>query len=105
MKIAIIGSGGREHALSWKLAKSLGEEAVYTLPGNGGIPNSHPMDINDFEAIQEFSEANEITYIFVGPEVPLANGIVDYFNKTSIKALGPCKDAAQLEGSKIFSFI
>lgn len=103
MKIAIIGSGGREHALSWKLAKSLGEEAVYTLPGNGGIPNSHPMDINDFEAIQEFCEANEITYIFVGPEVPLANGIVDYFNQTNIKALGPCKDAAQLEGSKIFS--
>lgn len=103
MKIAIIGSGGREHALSWKLAKSLGEEAVYTLPGNGGIPNSHPMDINDFEAIQEFCEANGITYIFVGPEVPLANGVVDYFNKTSIKALGPCKDAAQLEGSKIFS--
>ena len=103
MKIAIIGSGGREHALSWKLAKSLGEEAVYTLPGNGGIPNSHPMDINDFEAIKEFCEANEITYIFVGPEVPLADGIVDYFNKTSIKALGPCKDAAQLEGSKIFS--
>lgn len=103
MKIAIIGSGGREHALSWKLAKSLGEEAVYTLPGNGGIPNSHPMDINDFEAIQEFCEANDITYIFVGPEVPLANGIVDYFNQTNIKALGPCKDAAQLEGSKIFS--
>lgn len=103
MKIAIIGSGGREHALSWKLAKSLGEAAVYTLPGNGGIPNSHPMDINDFEAIQEFCEAHEITYIFVGPEVPLANGIVDYFNQTTIKALGPCKDAAQLEGSKIFS--
>jgi len=103
MKIAIIGSGGREHALSWKLGKSLGEESVYTLPGNGGIPNSHPMDIDDFEAIQEFCEANGITYIFVGPEVPLANGIVDYFNKTSIKALGPCKDAAQLEGSKIFS--
>ncbi|CAA6818587.1 MAG: Phosphoribosylamine--glycine ligase (EC [uncultured Aureispira sp.] len=103
MKIAIIGSGGREHALSWKLGKSLGEAAVYTLPGNGGIPNSHPMDIDDFEAIQAFCEANEITYIFVGPEVPLANGIVDYFNKTNIKALGPCKAAAKLEGSKIFS--
>lgn len=103
MKIAIIGSGGREHALSWKLAKSLGENAVYTLPGNGGIPNSHPMDINDFEAIQDFCEANEITYIFVGPEVPLANGIVDFFNQTKIKALGPCQDAAKLEGSKIFS--
>lgn len=103
MKIAIIGSGGREHALAWKLAKDLGEQAVYALPGNGGIPNSHPIDISDFEAIQTFCEANDITYIFVGPEVPLADGIVDYFNQTKIKALGPCKDAARLEGSKIFS--
>lgn len=103
MKIAIIGSGGREHALAWKLAKDLGEQAVYALPGNGGIPNSHPIDISDFEAIQTFCEANDITYIFVGPEVPLADGIVDYFNQTTIKALGPCKDAARLEGSKIFS--
>ncbi|BDS14893.1 phosphoribosylamine--glycine ligase [Aureispira anguillae] len=103
MKIAIIGSGGREHALSWKLAQSLGESAVYTLPGNGGIPNSHPMDIGDFDAIKAFCEANDIDYIFVGPEVPLADGIVDYFNQTTIKALGPCQDAAQLEGSKIFS--
>ena len=103
MKIAVIGSGGREHALSWKLAQTLGEEAVFTLPGNGGIPNSHPMDIADFDAIKTFCESNAIDYIFVGPEVPLANGIVDFFNKTSIKALGPCKDAAQLEGSKIFS--
>lgn len=103
MKIAIIGSGGREHALSWKLAQTLGEESVYTLPGNGGIPNSHAMDISNFDAIKTFCEANEITYIFVGPEVPLAAGIVDYFNTTSIKAFGPCKDAAQLEGSKIFS--
>jgi len=102
-KIAVIGSGGREHALAWKLGQSLGEEAVFTLPGNGGIPNSHPMDIADFDAIKEFCEEKGINYIFVGPEVPLANGIVDYFNKTNIKALGPCKDAAQLEGSKIFS--
>lgn len=103
MRIAIIGSGGREHALSWKLAKTLGEEAVYALPGNGGIPNSHPMDIGDFDAIKTFCEENDITYLFVGPEIPLAQGIVDYFNETTIKALGPCKGAAKLEGSKIFS--
>lgn len=102
-KIAILGSGGREHALSWKLAKSLGQDAVFTLPGNGGIANSHPVDINDFDAIKAFCESNKIAYIFVGPELPLANGIVDYFNKTSIRALGPTKAAAQLEGSKIFS--
>ena len=102
-KIAIIGSGGREHALSWKMAKSLGQENVFTIPGNGGIPNSHPMDINDFEAIKSFCLTNNIEYIFVGPEQPLCNGIVDFFNTTNIKAFGPSKDAAQLEGSKIFS--
>lgn len=102
-KIAIIGSGGREHALSWKMAESLGQENVFTLPGNGGIPNSHPMDIYDFEAIKAFCHTNDIEYIFVGPEQPLCNGIVDFFKSTNIKAFGPSKDAAQLEGSKIFS--
>lgn len=103
MKIAVIGSGGREHALAWKLAQSLGEAAVYTLPGNGGIPNSHAIDPNDFDAVKAFCEAQEINYIFVGPEVPLANGIVNYFAGTGIQVLGPSQDAAQLEGSKIFS--
>ncbi len=103
MKIAIIGSGGREHALSWKLAQSLGQDAVYTLPGNDGIPHSYPMDILDFEAIEQFCRANAITYIFVGPEVPLAAGIVDFFKGKSIQVLGPSQQAAQLEGSKIFS--
>lgn len=102
-KIAILGSGGREHALAWKLAKTLGQESVFTLPGNGGIPNSHPMDISNFDAIKAFCETHQIDYIFVGPEVPLAEGIVDFFNKTSIRALGPTKAAAQLEGSKVFS--
>lgn len=103
MRIAVIGSGGREHALSWKLAQTLGQEAVYTLPGNDGIPNSHPMDILDFEAIQQFCRTEEIDYIFVGPEVPLAAGIVDFFKGSSIQVLGPSQQAAQLEGSKIFS--
>lgn len=103
MRIAVIGSGGREHALSWKLAQTLGQEAVYTLPGNDGIPNSHLMDILDFEAIQQFCRTEEIDYIFVGPEVPLAAGIVDFFKGSSIQVLGPSQQAAQLEGSKIFS--
>jgi phosphoribosylamine--glycine ligase len=103
MKIAIIGSGGREHALSWKLAQTLGQEAVYTLPGNDGIPNSHDLDILDFEAIETFCRREDILYIFVGPEVPLVAGIVDYFKDRSIQALGPSQHAAQLEGSKIFS--
>jgi phosphoribosylamine--glycine ligase len=103
MKIAVIGSGGREHALSWKLAQTLGQEAVYTLPGSDGIPNSHPMDILDFEAIQQFCATEGIGYIFVGPEVPLAAGIVDFFKGSAIQVLGPSQQAAQLEGSKIFS--
>lgn len=103
MKIAIIGSGGREHALSWKLAQTLGIDNVYTLPGNGGIPNSHSVDTDNFDAVKTFCEQHQIGYIFVGPEVPLSNGMVDYFNQTTIKAFGPCKDAALLEGSKIFS--
>ena len=103
MKIAVIGSGGREHALSWKLAQSLGQDAVYTLPGNDGIPNSHSMDILDFEAIQNFCQREGIGYLFVGPEVPLTAGIVDFFKDGVVQALGPSQEAAQLEGSKIFS--
>lgn len=104
-KIAIIGSGGREHALAWKFAQELHPNNVYTLPGNAGIPNSYAMDINDFEAIEAFCKEQEIYTIFVGPEAPLANGIVNYFQDSTsgIKALGPEKIAAQLESSKIFS--
>jgi phosphoribosylamine--glycine ligase len=104
MKIAVIGSGGREHALAWKFAQSEGWDNVFTLPGNGGIPNSHPIDISDFEAIRHFCEAKEIELIFVGPEDPLSNGIVNYFREnTNILIFGPDKRAAQLEGSKIFA--
>lgn len=103
MKIAVIGSGGREHALSWKLAQSLGQENVYTLPGSDGIPNSHPLELLDFEALERFCLAQKITHVFVGPEVPLAAGMVDYFVDSPIQVLGPNQQAAQLEGSKVFS--
>lgn len=104
MKIAVIGSGGREHAIAWKFAKSVGWDNVFTLPGNGGIPNSHFVDIDDFSAIHNFCLEQDIELIFVGPEIPLSNGIVDYFrNTTKIQIFGPTKQAAQLEGSKIFA--
>jgi len=104
MKIAVIGSGGREHAVSWKFAQSEGWENVFTLPGNGGIPNSHYIDISDFEAIQSFCETKEIELIFVGPEDPLSNGIVNFFRtNTDILIFGPDQRSAQLEGSKIFA--
>ena len=103
MKFAVIGSGGREHAICWKLAQTLGEKNVYCLPGNGGIPNSVSIDTNSFEAIEGFCNEHEIDYIFVGPEQPLSEGIVDYFRQRNIAVFGPTKQAAQLEGSKIFS--
>ena len=103
MKIAVIGSGGREHALSWKLAQTLGQEQVYALPGSDGIPNSHVVDPLDFAAVERFCLDQGITHLFVGPEVPLAAGIVDFFEGKPIQVLGPNKAAAELEGSKVFA--
>ncbi len=103
MKIAVIGSGGREHAISWKLAQSTGWENIYVLPGNEGIPRSFNADINNFEALEKYCQSEGIGLIVVGPEQPLANGIVDYFRKTSIKILGPTKAASIMEGSKIYA--
>ncbi|NOZ35142.1 MAG: phosphoribosylamine--glycine ligase [Chlorobi bacterium] len=102
-KIAIIGSGGREHALAWKFAQTLGRENVFTLPGNGGIPNSRKVNINDFEEVERFCLYNTVEMIFVGPEQPLAAGIVDYFKGKDVKVFGPDKQSAQLEASKIFA--
>ena len=103
MNIAILGSGGREHALSWTLAQSVPQERIYALPGNGGIPNSVPIDSMDFAAIEQFCREKRIELIFVGPEAPLVAGIVDHFAGSGLKVFGPSKRAAQLEGSKIFA--
>jgi phosphoribosylamine--glycine ligase len=103
MKIAIIGSGGREHAIAWKLAQNAGWENIFVLPGNAGIPRSFSANINDFQVLEKFCRTENIGLIVVGPEQPLANGIVDYFRKTDVKILGPSKDAAIMEGSKIFA--
>ena len=101
MKIAIIGSGGREHALAWKLAKSVGKENIFCLPGNGGTWNNVPVDVMDFKAIGQFVKEREIDLMVVGPENPLAAGIVDYFADAPVQVFGPGKQAALLEGSKI----
>ncbi len=103
MKIAVIGSGGREHAIAWKLSQSKNVEKVFVLPGNGGTENNVPIKVNDFAGIRDFCEKEKIELIFVGPEDPLANGIVDYFKDSEIKVFGPDKKAAQLEGSKVFA--
>lgn len=101
--IAVIGSGGREHAVAWKLAQERGQESVFVLPGNAGIPNSHSIDASNFGAVQSFCIKNKINRIFVGPEQHLADGIADYFKDSEILVLGPDAASAKLESSKIFA--
>ncbi|WP_456407495.1 phosphoribosylamine--glycine ligase [Caldithrix abyssi] len=103
MKIAIIGSGGREHALAWKLAQSVGRENIFSLPGNGGTWNNVSIAANDFQAIETFCLDEGIELIVVGPEDPLANGVVDFFKNKKVRVFGPDQRAAQLESSKIFA--
>lgn len=106
MKILIIGSGGREHAIAWKMSQSKKADKIYCCPGNAGISDiAECIEINplDFDALINFVKYEWIDITFVGPELPLAEGIVDAFNKEGLKIVGPCKDAARLESSKVFS--
>ena len=110
MNILIIGSGGREHTLSWKVKQSKSCDNLFITPGNAGtakIGNNVNLDPNNFEEIKVFTIENNIGLVIVGPEEPLVNGIVDYFNADpdlkETKIFGPSKVGAQLEGSKDFS--
>ena len=103
MNIAVIGSGGREHAIAWKLDQSKLVEKVFVIPGNGGTEYSIPIKDNEFAEIRKFCESENVGLIFVGTEDLLVNGIVDYFADSNIMVFGPDKAAAQLEGSKIFA--
>ncbi|MEA3500440.1 MAG: phosphoribosylamine--glycine ligase [Candidatus Marinimicrobia bacterium] len=103
MNIAIIGSGGREHALEWKLSQGSKVNNIYTIPGNGGTKNNVELDVNDFKNIKEFCLKKNVELIVVGPEVPLVEGIIDYFEDTEIKVFGPNSKASILESSKIWS--
>ncbi|MDC3372997.1 phosphoribosylamine--glycine ligase [Candidatus Pelagibacter sp.] len=106
MKIAIIGSGGREHALAATILKSPTISEIFCIPGNAGtskIATNVELDINKFDKVHEFVNKNSVDLVVVGPELPLVNGIVDYLEKFKIKVFGPNKIAAQLEGSKIFT--
>jgi phosphoribosylamine--glycine ligase len=98
----LIGSGGREHALSWKLSQSSKVETVYTAPGNGGTENNVPLDVEDLDGLADFAKNNDC-FTVVGPEAPLAAGIVDKFNELGLPIFGPSKMAAQLESSKIWA--
>ena len=106
MKIAILGSGGREHAIAFSISQSKKVKKIYCIPGNAGtseICENVFIDINKFEEIQNFLNKNNIDLVIVGPENPLVNGIVDYLEKSNIKTFGPNRNASQLEGSKIFT--
>lgn len=110
MNLLILGSGGREHAIAWKSAQSSHLKKLFIAPGNAGTKSvgiNVDLNVNDFEAIANFALENKIHIIVVGPEEPLVNGIVDYFNSredlSKITLIGPNKEAAQLEGSKDFS--
>ena len=102
VNVLVIGSGGREHALSWKLSQSSKVETVFTAPGNGGTENNVLIDVNDLDGLAEFAQKNNC-FTVVGPEDPLAAGIVDKFNELNLKVFGPSQAAAQLESSKIWA--
>ena len=106
MKILVVGSGGREHAICWKLSNESNVEKIYCAPGNAGISNvAECVNIgdSDIENLLNFAKENEIDLTIVGPEIPLVAGIVDAFEKEGLKIFGPNKKCAQLEGSKSFS--
>ena len=108
MNVLVIGSGGREHALAWKASQSVSVSTVYVAPGNAGtamevsIENTD-ISVADFSALADFAESNNVGLTIVGPEQPLVDGIVDYFQTRGLAIFGPSSGAAQLEGSKAFT--
>lgn len=108
MKVLIIGSGGREHALAWKTAQSNSVSHVYVAPGNAGSANENKVGninigVEDINALIDFAKKENIELTIVGPEVPLVMGVVDAFTDAGLKCFGPSANAAQLEGSKAFT--
>jgi phosphoribosylamine--glycine ligase len=108
MNVLIIGSGGREHALAWKAAQSTSVEQVFVAPGNAGTasePGISNVDIkvDEFEKLVDFAGKNNVGLTIVGPEAPLVEGVVDFFNQRGLACFGPTRGAAQLEGSKAFT--
>ena len=103
MRVGVLGSGGREHAMAWKVCQCIPESDVFVLPGNAGTSNNVPVDVRDFDAVKRACQEHGIELLLVGPEAPLANGIVDFFARTSIRVFGPDKAAAKLESSKIWA--
>ena len=106
MKVLVIGNGGREHALAWKLAQSRKVQTVFVAPGNGGTaadPKLTNVAITDFDALADFVQAEKVALTVVGPEGPLAGGVVDVFRARGLRVFGPTQAAARLESSKAFA--
>ncbi|MDD5382118.1 MAG: phosphoribosylamine--glycine ligase [Candidatus Margulisbacteria bacterium] len=106
MKILVVGSGGREHALIWKIAQSPKVEKIYCAPGNAGtaaLAENVPISSDDIQALKKFASAKKIDLTIVGPEAPLVSGIADLFEKDGLRIFGPRQAAARIEGSKVFS--
>ena len=108
MNVLMIGGGGREHALAWKLAQSSHVQTVFVAPGNAGTATEPKLenisvDASDFAALASFAKENNCELTVVGPEAPLVNGIVDFFEGEGLHCFGPSAAAAQLEGSKAFT--
>lgn len=108
MNVLIIGSGGREHALAWKAAQSPDVDTVYVAPGNAGTAlepglANVAIDVLDFEALANFAQNNDVGLTIIGPEAPLVEGVVDFFQQRDLRCFGPSRGAAQLEGSKAFT--
>ena len=105
MNLAVLGSGGREHAICYKLKQSSKIKKLFCIPGNAGtgkIAQNIKEDISNFERLYKVIIKNKIDLVIVGPEQPLVDGIVDYLDKKKIKVFGPSKYASKLEGSKAF---
>ena len=106
MKVGVIGSGGREHAICSSLKNSNNVSKIYCIPGNAGtnlIAENINIELNNFQKIKDFILKNKIDLVVIGPEKPLVEGIADYLESYNIKVFGPNKIASQLEGSKIFT--
>ncbi len=106
MNFLVLGSGGREHALTWKISLSKNVDKIFVASGNAGtatIAENISIDPDDFPALLDFCKKNKVDYVVVGPEQPLVNGVFDYFMDTGIFVIGPSKSAARLEGSKAFA--
>ena len=108
MNVLVVGSGGREHALAWKIAQDSAVNTVFVAPGNAGTATDAKLqnvaiDVMEFEKLADFAKSNDVSLTVIGPEAPLVDGVVDYFEEQGLACFGPSKGAAQLEGSKAFT--